>query len=142
MSASQARKAIEIFFEGFNAEDDQRIRQSLNFPHVRLASGTVRSIERAEDFKTPFDLLKQVEGWHHSTLDRADVIHEGSEKVHFDVCFRRFHEDGTAYATHEAIWIVTCQHGHWGIQARSSFAPERGLQSSRKFAALAIWNQR
>ena len=119
----EARRAIERFFEGFNAEDDSRIREALNFPHVRIASGTVRVFERPDDFSTPFEALKQAEGWHHSTLDRAGVIHEGKEKVHFDVCFRRFREDGTCYATHAAVWVVTCIDGHWGIQARSSFAP-------------------
>ncbi len=123
MSAEQARQAIEIFFEGFNAEDDSRIRDSLNFPHVRLASGKVRVIDRREDFNTPFEALKRAEGWHHSTLDRADVIHEGADKVHFDVRFSRFKEDGSSYAVHQAIWVVTRVDGHWGIQARSSFAP-------------------
>jgi len=36
MSAVEAARAIEIFFEGFNAEDDERIREGLNFPHVRV----------------------------------------------------------------------------------------------------------
>lgn len=121
--SEQARRAIELFFEGFNAKDDSRITESLQFPHVRIASGTVRVIDRAESFETPFTLLEQREGWHHSTLDRADVIHAGRDKVHFDVEFTRYHEDGTAYATHQAIWVVTRVDGHWGIQARSSFAP-------------------
>jgi hypothetical protein len=123
MSETEARRAIELFFEGFNAEDDSITRRALNYPHVRLASGTVRVIESADHFKTPFDLLKQREQWHRSTLDAADVIHEGSEKVHFAVRFSRYREDGVRYVTHEAIWIVTCLDGHWGIQARSSFAP-------------------
>jgi hypothetical protein len=123
VARDEALRAIEIFFEGFNAEDDARIHEALNFPHVRIASGTVRVIEGPEGFKTPFAALKQVEGWHHSTLDRADVIHEGSDKVHFDVCFSRFLEDGSRYATHQAVWVVTRIDGHWGIQARSSFAP-------------------
>ena len=83
----------------------------------------MRVIEKPEDFKTPFDALKRAEGWHHSTLDRADVIHEGADKVHFDVCFSRWKEDGPSYAVHQAIWVVTRVEGHWGIQARSSFAP-------------------
>ena len=123
MSAAEARRAIEIFFEGFNAEKDERIHESLNFPHVRIASGTVRVIEDPEHFKTPFASLKKIEGWHHSTLDRSDVIHAGTHKVHFDVCFSRFQADGTRYATHQAVWVVTRIDGHWGIQARSSFAP-------------------
>jgi hypothetical protein len=127
MSADEALRAIEIFFEGFNAENDARIHQALNFPHVRIASGTIRVIAGPDDFKTPFAALKQAEGWHHSSLDRADVIHRGPErgpeKVHFDVCFSRFLEDGSCYATHRAVWVVTRVQGHWGIQARSSFAP-------------------
>ncbi|MCP3984706.1 MAG: hypothetical protein GY723_09975 [bacterium] len=123
MSAEEAVRAIETFFEGFNAENDARIREALNFPHVRIASGSVRVIEAPEEFNTPFAALKSVEGWHHSTLDRTEVIHEGADKVHFDVAFSRFLEDGSRYATHRAIWVVTRVGGHWGIQARSSFAP-------------------
>ena len=26
--------------------------------------------------------------------------------------------------THEAVWVVTQLDGHWGVQARSSFAPQ------------------
>ncbi len=39
MSAVKAIRAIEVFFEGFNAEDDSRIREALNFPHVRIVAG-------------------------------------------------------------------------------------------------------
>ena len=123
MSIDRARRAIELFFEGFNAEDHERIRDAMNFPHVRIASGTIRVIETPEGFETPFAALKRAEGWHHSTLDRAEVIHQGPEKVHFDVCFSRFLEDGSCYATHQAVWVVTRVGGQWGIQARSSFAP-------------------
>ncbi|MFP8881078.1 MAG: hypothetical protein VCE43_17325 [Myxococcota bacterium] len=123
MSADEALRAIEIFFEGFNAENDSLMHEAINFPHVRIASGTVRVFEGPQNFNTPFETLKRIEGWHHSTLDRADVIHEGPDKVHFDVCFSRFQEGGSRYATHQAIWVVTRLGGHWGIQARSSFAP-------------------
>jgi hypothetical protein len=123
MTAEQARGAVEMFFEGFNAEDDGRMREALNFPHVRLASGSVRVIAAPESFVTPFDALKRAEGWHHSTLDSAEVIHDGADKVHFDVRFSRYHEDGERYAVHQAVWVVTRINGHWGIQARSSFAP-------------------
>ncbi len=123
MFASEARKAIELFFEGFNAEDDAIIRRALNYPHVRLASGTVRVWNAPEDFQTPFAALKQAENWHHSTLDHVDVLHDTPDKVHFAVRFSRYLENGDRYALHEAIWIVTRLDDHWGIQARSSFAP-------------------
>ena len=123
MSETEARAAIDLFFEGFNAEDDSITRRALNYPHIRLASGTVRVIESSEHFKTPFALLKERERWHHSTLDAAEVIHSGSEKVHFAIRFSRYRGDGERYATHQALWVVTRVAGHWGIQARSSFAP-------------------
>jgi hypothetical protein len=123
MSASDARKAIDGFFVAFNAHDQEGIRAALHFPHVRLASGTVRVWEKASDFNTPFDRLTAVEGWHHSSLDEAKVIHEGPDKVHFDVRFSRYKEDGSRYAQHATIWVVTRVDDHWGVQARSSFAP-------------------
>jgi len=118
-----ARKAVEAFFEGFNERSNDGMRAAMNFPHVRLASGRVRIVEGAEDFATPFDRLAETEGWHHSTLDACEVVHAGADKVHFDVTFSRYHEDGTKYATHRSLWVLTHVDGHWGVQARSSFAP-------------------
>ncbi len=123
MSAADARKVVESFFDGFNARDPEAVRASLNFPHVRLASSRVVTVERREDFGVPYDLLIEREGWHHSSLDRCELVHEGPNKVHFDVRFRRYHEDGACYAEYQSLWIVTCIDDHWGIQARSSYAP-------------------
>ncbi len=123
MPAADARGAVEAFFAGFNARDIEAIRAALHYPHIRLASGRIMTANQSSDYEIPFDRLAEYEGWHHSTLDRCEPIHEGPDKVHFDVCFSRFHEDGTLYATHQAVWVVTRIDGHWGIQARSSFAP-------------------
>ena len=123
MSTTEARGAIEQFFDGFNRRDIDTIRAALHYPHVRLASGRVRIAPSAEEYHIPFDALIAAEGWHHSTLDKAAVVHEGADKVHFDVRFSRFHEDGSCYASHTALWVVTREGGHWGVQARSSFAP-------------------
>jgi len=38
------------------------------------------------------------------------------------VKFSRWRKDGSLLSTFETIYIVTLQDGHWGIQARSSFA--------------------
>lgn len=123
MSEAEARRAVEAFFEGFNARDVAKMRDAFNFPHVRLASGRVVVVESAEQFRVPFDALVAAEGWHHSTLDSITAVHARADKVHFDVRFSRYHEDGTRYASYETLWVVTRQEGHWGVQARSSFAP-------------------
>ena len=123
MSEAEARKAIDAFFEGFNARDNDAIRKALHYPHVRFASGRVRIAEDQSAFKTRFDFLIEREGWHHSTLDSVEVIHASDDKVHFAIEFSRYKEDGTKYVTHKSLWIVTRKDDHWGVIARSSFAP-------------------
>lgn len=123
MSVEDARAALEAFFEAFNARDNAGMRNAMNFPHVRLASNRVRVVDRAEDFSTPFERLEEAEGWHHSTLDAVELVHSGPDKVHFDVTFSRYDADGERYATHRSLWVMTALDGHWGVQARSSFAP-------------------
>lgn len=119
---SEARAAVEAFFDAFNARDEAGVKATMHFPHVRIASGRVRVTEEAE-FRVPFDRLTEIEGWDHSSLDRCEIVHAGADKVHFDVAFSRYHADGERYATHESLWVVTNLDDRWGIQARSSFAP-------------------
>jgi len=123
MSVEQARKAIEAFFDAFNARDIEKLRDALNYPHVRLASGRVLFFKDRSETKTRFDYLVEQEGWDRSSLDKAEVIHAGEDKVHFAVEFSRYKKDGAKYVTHKSLWIITNQDGHWGVQARSSFAP-------------------
>lgn len=123
MSVADARKAIEGFFDAFNAHDLEGMRASFHFPHVRLASGRVLVWDEPEEFRAPFEILSEREGWHHSTLDSCEPVHAGADKVHFDVRFRRYHADDTCYASYQTLWIVTSEDGHWGVQARSSYAP-------------------
>jgi hypothetical protein len=40
----------------------------------------------------------------------------------FAVEFSRWRKDGTELSPHKSIYVVTRQDGHWGVQARSSFA--------------------
>jgi hypothetical protein len=118
-----ARAVATEYVDAFTTRDLARSRAVLNYPSVRLASGQVRVWERPEDYTIPWDLLAEHEGWHHSTLDDVTVIQAGADKVHLAATFSRYHEDGTRYATHEALWVVTLLDGRWGIQCRSSYAP-------------------
>ncbi|MEE8397746.1 MAG: hypothetical protein V3S89_01990 [Desulfobacterales bacterium] len=67
--------------------------------------------------------LAENEGWDRSTLDTMEVIHASDVKVHFKIEFSRYKADGSKYAVHKSLWIVTKRDGRWGIQARSSYAP-------------------
>ncbi len=117
-----ARAVAEEYHRAFNAADLEASRAILNYPSVRMASGTVRVWHDSDEYEIDWDTLRTQEGWHHSTLDEVEVVQAGHDKVHLAATFTRYRSDGKPYAQHRAIWIVTLVDGHWGIQCRSSYA--------------------
>ncbi len=96
---------------------------TFSYPSVRIASGRVRIIEGPESHRSDTFERMAADGWHHSAWDRRNVIHSSADKVHFDTRFTRYREDGSVIGAYDSIYIVNKQDGHWGVQARSSFAP-------------------
>ena len=96
----------------------------------RLTSSYARAPKRRRtdiwqnhgDYKLEDFVARAGDGWHHSTWDERIPIHVGPSKVHLKVKFSRWRKDGSLLSTFETIYIVTLQDGHWGVQARSSFA--------------------
>lgn len=118
-----AERALDDFMTAFNARDTAGVNEAFNFPHVRLASGTVTVFEKRGDFTfDAFDARAETQGWHHTEWDYRNAIQAGPEKVHFDVQFTRYRADGSAIGSYKSLWIVTKLDGHWGVQARSSYA--------------------
>ena len=117
-----AQKCLDDFMTAFNARDLPAFEATFNFPSVRLASNTLALIEpgyhKAEMFSR--GALKD---WHHSAWERRRVIHAGGDKVHFDTRFTRYRADGSVIGGFDSIYVVTCENGHWGVKARSSYAP-------------------
>jgi len=117
-----ATKCLDDFMAAFNARDLKAFEATFNFPSVRLASNTLVVIEpgyhKAEMFSR--GALKE---WDHSAWERRRVIHAGPDKVHFDTRFTRYRADGSVIGGFDSIYVVTCEKGHWGVKARSSFAP-------------------
>lgn len=117
-----AQKCLDEFMAAFNARDVRSFEKTFNFPSVRLASNTLTIIEpgyhKPEMFGTG-----ALADWHHSAWERRDVIHAGADKVHIDTRFTRYRTDGSVIGSFDSIYVVTCENGHWGIKARSSFAP-------------------
>ena len=100
------------------------MRATFNYPFVRIASGRVRMIEHAPASHPPETFERMVaDGWHHSAWMRRNIIHSGDDKVHFDTRFARYREDGSVIGEYDSIYVVNKQDGHWGVQARCSFAP-------------------
>ncbi len=117
-----ALAAMDNYLDGLNRSDEAAANAACNFPHVRLAGGKVTVWQTRGDYKIEGFKARAGEGWHHSTWDERAPIHVGPDKVHLKVIFSRWRADNSLIGTFETIYIVTRQDGHWGIQARSSFA--------------------
>ncbi len=121
---AQARKNMDDFMTAFNARDPQAWAATLNYPHVRFASNQVRVWNSAEEFaRDNADYPKRLAPWHHSRWESMQVIQSGPDKVHLAVTFVRFDAAGKEIGKFPSLYIVTLKNGHWGVQARSSFAP-------------------
>ncbi len=125
-SAASAVGAIEAFMAALNDRDDGRLLDLLHLPHVRISgAGVAIWHDRSELEATYLRDFYQRAGpdWHHTVLDSTEVIHSSERKVHVLIQFTRCDAQGAAIATYRSLWIMTDSDGHWGAQARSSFAP-------------------
>jgi hypothetical protein len=117
-----AMKVLDDFMTAFNARDVEAFEATFNFPSVRLASNTLRMIEKGDHKPGMFETGALAE-WDHSAWERRDVIHSGTDKVHVDTRFTRYRADGSVIGGFDSVYVVTCQDGHWGVKIRSSYAP-------------------
>lgn len=117
-----AQACLDAFMRAFNQRDVAAFEATFNFPHVRFASGKVTIIQPGYH-KPEMFTSGALEGWDHSAWARRDVIGAGPDKVHINTRFNRYRKDGSLIGGFDSIYIVTRANGHWGIQARSSFAP-------------------
>lgn len=117
-----AMRCLDDFMAAFNARDVTAFEATFNFPSIRLASNTLTVIERGHHRPAMFDTGPLAE-WSHSAWERREVVHSGPDKVHFDTRFTRYRPDGSVIGGFNSIYVVTCEDGHWGVKARSSYAP-------------------
>ena len=125
-SEENAVKTANAFMDAFNASDVEAIQDTLNFPHPRMgAEGNLRIMTGPEESvkKETFIWLREKFGWNKSCWDYRQVLKSSELKVHLDVQFSRYREDGSKIGDYPSLWVMTDQDGHWGIQMRSSFAP-------------------
>jgi hypothetical protein len=121
-AVAAAMKCLDDFMVAFNARDIAAWRTTFNFPSVRLASNTMVIID--EDYHQP-DMFGRgaLAEWDHSAWARREIVHSGPDKVHIDTRFVRYRKDGSEIGGFDSLYVVTCEDGHWGVKARSSFAP-------------------
>ena len=116
--------ALDEFMLAFNSKDMKAWAATLNYPHVRFASGGVTVWESAEEFAMgrSFERLASI-GWDHSHWLSREVTMASPTKVHISTVFQRFNDRNEPIAKYQSHYLVTLVGGHWGTQARSSFAP-------------------
>jgi len=117
-----ARETVLDFFTAFNASDNVGVRESLNLPHAFLLNGG--TLMAAMDDSGPgvamnFDDMRDREGWYMSSLDSLEPVVIAPGVVAYELEFSRYHKNGLRYRSIPALWILTEQDGHWGIQFRS-----------------------
>jgi len=118
-----ATKCLDDFMSAFNARDPQAHARTFNFPSIRIASGKMVILNKEDFVSAQRYQTEALKEWDHSKWERRNVIHAGADKVHFDTRFTRYRKDGSVIGGYDSIYVVTCEDGHWGIKARSSFAP-------------------
>jgi hypothetical protein len=124
---AEAMAVTDAFLATFNAGDARGHAETLAYPHVRLASGTVRVWDSLADgiagMEWAIPALREHAEWDHSKWDHRRVIHDGDDKVHLDVQFTRYRADGSVIGVYPAVYVIVRTDERWLIQARSSFAP-------------------
>lgn len=122
---SAAREVMAEFLRAFNDRDESAWADTLQFPHVRMASGEVVVYEDSKAFLDAMDLTRFAErtGWDYSTWDDMQIVQASPEKVHIAVVFTRYDTQGSTMATYQSLYVVENADGRWGVRARSSFAP-------------------
>jgi hypothetical protein len=117
-----AMHCLDAFLAAFNARDVKAFEATFNFPSIRLASNTLAIIEPGYHKPGMFE-QGALKDWDHSAWERREIIHAGEDKVHIDTRFTRYRADGSVIGGFDSIYVVTRENGHWGVKARSSFAP-------------------
>jgi len=121
---ARARQAMDEFMTAFNARDAQAWAATLNYPHVRFAGNDVRVYQNPGEFaRAMADYPKRLAPWRYSRWESMTVVQSGPGKVHFAVTFVRFDASDREIGRFPSLYIVTLKDSHWGVQARSSFAP-------------------
>ena len=121
---AEARAALDEYFRAWNAADNEAIVEVSNFPRLSLgANGQVVVRQSSAELEIDFDVLRQVEGWDHTTVDLVEAVHIAPDKVHYRIVSSRRRSDGSAYRTGPALYVFTRQDGHWGLQLQSVLPP-------------------
>ena len=124
-TADIAIAKVEEYMNAFNARDPAAWAATLNYPHLRIASGELSVTETEEEVvaERDFDAFAARFGWDHSEWDEIEAVQVAENGVNVALTFSRYNADGDVVSTFNTLYLVTNDNGRWGVLARSSFAP-------------------
>lgn len=116
---------VEEYMRAFNARDPAAWAATLNYPHLRIASGALEVWESEEELAAgmDFDAFAAPSGWDHSAWDDIEAVQVSAHAANVALRFSRFNAAEEVISTFQTLYLVTNDRGRWGIMARSSFAP-------------------
>ena len=119
-----AMAALDRWMTAFNSRSMPAWSETVHYPHVRFASGTVTVFDSAEQFadRRVFESLTRT-GWDHSHWVGREITMSSPTKVHVETIFERFDADNVSIGRYRSLYILTREDGRWAIKARSSLAP-------------------
>lgn len=120
-ATAAARAVMAAHLAALNAQDSAGMAATLHFPHYRLSGGVMRVWEDADTYLGDFR-KRAGDDWHHTVWDSIDVLAAATDKVHLDVRFTRYRQDGSALGSFRSLWVISEIDGRWAAQLRSSFA--------------------
>jgi len=121
---NEARDAVERHAQTINDRDLEAYRSTMTFPFTyQNYNGVALTIGNAADLGTtappPWEIILETDpNWLRTEFDQVEEVARSASSAVFKVEFRRLDTSGRSDGSYQAIWIVTCKHGHWGVQFR------------------------
>lgn len=123
-AADAAVAAVKAYMDAFNRRDEGAWADTLNYPHLRLAGGAVKTWATRQAYvdEFDFDAFAKRYGWNRSEWESVEAVQVAADGVNVALRATRRDAAGKALSTFDTYYLVTRDHGHWGVRARSSFA--------------------
>ena len=119
LEMNEAKVALERHAQTINDRDLEAYRATMNYPFTyQNYDGVALTIANAAELgitaQTPWEIILQTDpNWLRTEFDHVEEVARSVSSVVFKVQFRRLDRTGHDDGHYQAIWIVTCQLGHW-----------------------------
>jgi len=127
---NEAQTALERHAQAINERDLETYRGTMNYPFTyQNYNGVALTIDSSSEIgvtaQPPWDIILQTDpDWLRTEFDEIEELARSVSSVVFKVGFRRLDTSGNDDGSYQAIWIVTQQQGHWGVQFRHNLGTQ------------------